>query len=216
MRNTTFNINKYYYLCGGNKENDKLFFDDTDRARFLFLILHMVSPTLINNTSYYINSFIKKRVFNINKTKLKEVVDSKYIDVISFCITRNQFHILVRPTKEGAVSIYMHRILTSYSRYFNSKYKRVGHVFDGPYKASRVSGINGPLHISAYIHKGVFDSENCNCENYIWSSFTDFINENRWGNLLNTNTILRLVKNKSSYKNFVLDKKRSTAEKALF
>jgi REP element-mobilizing transposase RayT len=207
MRETKFASNKYYYLHGNNEELHNLFADDEDKARFLFLILYLQSPILINNTSFYINSFLRKEAFRIGKKKLKDIEKNRYVEVVSFCIAENSFHILIKNLKEDIASVYMHRILTSYSRYFNSKHKRNGHVFSGPFKAVRIGGNDELPNASVYIHKGVFGDKNFDYRKYRWSSFTDFIRENRWGNLLQINAVSKLFKNKSSYDGFVSNKK---------
>jgi putative transposase len=42
--------------------------------------------------------------------------------------------------------------MTSYSKYFNKKYKRTGPLFESRYKASRISDQSYLEHISRYIH----------------------------------------------------------------
>jgi len=42
--------------------------------------------------------------------------------------------------------------MTSYSRYYNLKYKRTGSLFESRYKASRVNAANYLEHFTRYIH----------------------------------------------------------------
>jgi len=46
----------------------------------------------------------------------------------------------------------MRSVNTSYAMYFNKKYKRVGPIFQGPYKAVDLRSDEHLLHISRYIH----------------------------------------------------------------
>ena len=46
----------------------------------------------------------------------------------------------------------MRRLSTAYSMYFNKKYRRVGHLFQGIYKAAYVDKDPYLLHLSRYIH----------------------------------------------------------------
>lgn len=46
----------------------------------------------------------------------------------------------------------MRSLMTSYSRYFNLKYKRTGPLFESRYKASRIDNDSHLQHITRYIH----------------------------------------------------------------
>ena len=46
----------------------------------------------------------------------------------------------------------MHGLMTSYSRYFNLKYKRTGSLFENRYKASLIDDQEYLEHITRYIH----------------------------------------------------------------
>ena len=47
----------------------------------------------------------------------------------------------------------MQRILNAYTKYFNAKYKKTGHLFQGPFKAVHIERNEQLLHLSAYIHR---------------------------------------------------------------
>lgn len=65
----------------------------------------------------------------------------------------NHFHTLFYLGEDvSAISEFMRSIGTSYTMYFNKKYKRVGPLFQGTYKASCVTSDSYLLHISRYIH----------------------------------------------------------------
>lgn len=206
MRDIAFAPNKYYYLCGGGAGKQKIFGDDKDLAKFLFLLLHFQSPTPINNTGYYAESFLKTGEFRIGDKKIKEIMKTRYLEVVSFILLPDRFQILVKNLEELVVSVYMHRVLTSYGKYFNAKYKKTGRVFSGPFKAFPIKNNEQLLQTSAFIHKNsrgsgtedLIDYEKCT-----WSSYRDFTENNRWGDLLVTNTILKQFKDGRAYKSFV-------------
>lgn len=206
MRKISFAPNEYYHLCGRGVDKREIFYDDRDRTKFLFLLLHLQSPIRINNTSFYVSSFLKTGNFTIGEKKVKEIIKGRHVEVVSFSLMPNHFHILVKNLEDQIVSVYMHRVLTSYSKYFNTKYKKTGHVFEGPYRAVHIDNNNHLLHASAYVHKnpiGIDSKETVDYEKYPWSSYPDFIQKNRWGELLKTGVILEQFKSQDSYKNFV-------------
>ncbi len=74
------------------------------------------------------------------------------IQLLAYCLMGNHFHLLFFQNKQGAMSQLMKCVMTSYSRYFNFKYKRTGALFESTYKASRIENDAYLIHISRYIH----------------------------------------------------------------
>jgi putative transposase len=74
------------------------------------------------------------------------------IELVSYCLMSNHFHLLVYQHQQGAMSVLMRSLLTSYSRYFNKKYHRSGPLFESRYKASLISDDAYLQHITRYIH----------------------------------------------------------------
>jgi putative transposase len=207
MRYENFAENEYYHIFGKGVNSEKIFLDDKDRARFIFLLTHLQSPVQIHNISWYANSFVKKGAFNIGEEKIDKIIKKRNVELVSFALMPNHFHILVRNLKDSITSVYMHRILTSYGKYFNTKYNKKGHVFDGPFGAVHVENNTQLLHLSAYIHKNPKSIAEWkdNYEKYPWSSYQDYIGLNRWGNFLSTDIILKQFTDQTRYKNFVLE-----------
>ncbi|HWC77181.1 MAG TPA: transposase, partial [Blastocatellia bacterium] len=52
----------------------------------------------------------------------------------AYCLMPNHVHLLVEML-DDPISRVMHGMLTGYSQYYNRKYKKVGHLFQGRYKA---------------------------------------------------------------------------------
>ena len=64
----------------------------------------------------------------------------------------NHYHFLIKQENEEDLTSFMKSLMTRYSQYFNFKYKRVGPVFQGRYKAVLVESEEQLLHLSRYIH----------------------------------------------------------------
>jgi len=136
---------------------------------------------------------------------VQEVIDTRTIELIAFCIMPNHFHLIIKELKEGGISNYMQRVLNAYSKYYNTKYDKSGHVFQGPYKAVHVGDDRQLLHLSTYIHRNPREiTKWLSKENhYYWSSYQDMVNENRWGNLLLPAILTDRFKDKEEYHQFV-------------
>lgn len=156
----------HVYNRGNNKEN--IFFDKQDYKAFLFrlgLCLGFTEEEL-NKEELLSMPYSRIRITDTNKNNFKLHV---------FCLMPNHFHLLVEQVKDVPVSSFMLKLCTSYSRYINKKYKRVGHVFQDKFKAVLIENNPQLMWISAYIHMNpVKDKIVKNANEYIWSSYNDY------------------------------------------
>jgi len=213
MRYENFLQNEIYHLAVSGAGESILFIDDEDRTRFIFLITHFQSPTQIYNINWHTNRFLKKGAFTPTPEKQKLILSGRNVELLSFVILKDQFHLLLRNLAEGITSVYMQRILTAYSKYFNKKYNKRGHVFSGPFRAKKIKNNEELLKISAQFHISAKELVEEKSGDYPWSSYQDYIEINRWGELLSTEPILKHFKNQAEYKKFVESHK---PEKLLF
>jgi putative transposase len=88
------------------------------------------------------------------KSKMGIVYPHLYseIELVAYCLMPNHFHLLVYQIERGALARLMRGVMTSYSRYFNLKYKRTGSLFENRYKSARIDDESYLMHISRYIH----------------------------------------------------------------
>jgi len=70
----------------------------------------------------------------------------------------NHFHLLFYLSQDAtSVTKLMRRVAGAYTTYFNKKYRRVGHLFQGVYKCSKITNEAYLHHISRYIHLNARD-----------------------------------------------------------
>ncbi|MBP9852496.1 MAG: REP-associated tyrosine transposase [Patescibacteria group bacterium] len=74
------------------------------------------------------------------------------VDVIAFCLMPNHVHLFVYQHNQRDLTEFMKSLLTSYSMYFNRKYKRTGPLYESTFKASIILDDAYFQHISRYIH----------------------------------------------------------------
>ncbi len=68
----------------------------------------------------------------------------------------------------------MHRLQVSYAMYFNLRYKRVGHLYQGRFGDRLIADDDYLLEISAYIHNNAYDL-GVDPKTYQWSSYQDYL-----------------------------------------
>ena len=194
---------EHYHIFNRAVNKQVIFHDTNDYFRFLFLILYFQSPSIFQQLGRKVKEFVQSRALDMIEEN--EIIKKRRLELVAFCIMPNHFHLIVKELEEGGITAYMQRVLTAYSKYYNTKYKKSGHVFQGPYQVVHIADDRQLLHLSAYIHRNPreivkwFRRE----DQYQWSSYQDFIGENRWGNLIMFDIVVGQFKNKTEYKNFV-------------
>ena len=97
---------------------------------------------------------------------------SRYGAVIhAWCLMTNHHHLLLE-TPLANLSQIMRHINGAYTNYFNTKRKRVGHLFQGRYKAILIEADAYLLELSRYIHLNPVKAKIVSrLEDYPWSSY---------------------------------------------
>lgn len=112
-------------------------------------------------------------------------------ELYGFVLMGNHYHLLLK-TRQEPLSTVMHRINNSYSKYFNSRYDRRGHVFQGRYKSRMVTDEQYLLTVLRYIHQNPVKAGLCRrVSDYKWSS--DVWYRRGHSGLVDTGFVLRLL-----------------------
>lgn len=69
----------------------------------------------------------------------------------AYCLMTNHVHLLIE-RQADTIGRIMHRILTGYSQYYNRRYRRVGHLFQGRHKAILCQSDRYLIELVRYIH----------------------------------------------------------------
>lgn len=73
------------------------------------------------------------------------------VSLLAFVLLPNHFH-LIAQTRRGNLSRWMHWLMVSYTTWFNWRYRRSGHLFQGRYKSFVVEEGEYLLALSRYLH----------------------------------------------------------------
>lgn len=198
--------NTYYHLFLRGNNKQEIFHNDSDRARFLFLILFSQSPISLGNSQHYTSHFIKHRMFNTKKDTRNSILEQRYINLVNFSLMPNHFHLTVYEKDGSGIQRYMQRVLNAYTKYYNTRYDKTGHVFSGPYQYRRVLDDNHLAYLSAYVHYNPRELKEWRGREHLypWSSFQDYAEKNRWGQFLVPTPILDRFESGNDYKMFVV------------
>lgn len=97
------------------------------------------------------------------------------VSILSYCLMSNHFHFLLKQETDLPITAFMLRLSTSYAKYFNIKYKEVGSLFQGRFKAKLVETDEYLLHLSRYIHRNPISTPGVELTYFPWSSYSAYI-----------------------------------------
>lgn len=131
------------------------------------------------------------------------------VTIYSYCFMPNHFHFVLRQELDNGVSRFVGRFLNSYTRYYNTKHKRVGGLFLDQFKNVLVQGDTQLLHLSRYVHLNPYSSgivKNLeDLSDYKWSSLKEYLGKTDVS-VCDKKMIMSNFKNRDMYKKFVFDR----------
>jgi REP element-mobilizing transposase RayT len=97
------------------------------------------------------------------------------IEVIAYCLIPNHYHLFVC-TNRGKLHSFMQELNGRYGAYFNRKYERVGHLFQGRYHAILVQSDAYAMDVARYIHLNPVRARIVKAPaDYRWSSYAQYL-----------------------------------------
>jgi len=190
--------NEIYHAFNKGIASQKIFLNDSDYQRglnSLYYYKHQKPPI---KYSRLFSLSIDDRNNLLNQL---EKENKGLVKLISFCLMPNHFHLLIKQLIDEGISKYLSNFSNSYTRYFNTKYKRSGPIFQGKFKAIHVKNNEQLLHLSRYIHLNPYSASIVKnikqLQNYKYSSLSTSKVESK--------IITNQFKNINKYHQFVYD-----------
>ena len=154
MKKKKLEIDKIYHVFNRGVEKRDIFLSDGDRWRFLQGMYLFNDKESSTNLLWRLEREKGKMHFGILKEymKIEEINRKPLVQIMADCLKTNHFHFLLKEITEGGISKFMQRLATGYTGYFNKKYERVGHLFQGSFRAVEIQGDNQLHYILAYIN----------------------------------------------------------------
>lgn len=180
LRKVQFVQGEIYHLYNRGNHKRQIFLDNQDYIRFQRLLY-------LSNGSSRINV----RDVRESKTDFYDFDSGLPLVAIgAYCVMPNHYHLLVTPLVEDGISLFMKKLGTSYSMYFNKRYRSSGSLFEGKFKSVHAGDDVYLRHLYSYIHlnalklldsawqeKGLISEDRAKnyLENYQYSSFRDYL-----------------------------------------
>ena len=136
---------------------------------------------------------------------LGRAVEDFHLRVHGYVLMSNHYHVLVETPRSG-LNRAMRYVNGVYTQAFNRRHRRVGHLFQGRYKAILVDKDSYLLELSRYVHLNPWRlTKSQDPFRYRWSSLNAYIGEVAVPSWLTVDEVLTQFgrRGKSEYKKFV-------------
>jgi putative transposase len=137
-----FENNKYYHIYNRGVDKRVVFKSKIDYFHFFELMINV-------NQEESIGSIYKIKQNDGKNTKVKT---ENLVEIISYSLLPNHYHLLLKQVKDNGISKFMHKVGTGHTNHFNMKEKRSGSLFQGPFKSIYVDNEDYLDYLSAYIN----------------------------------------------------------------
>jgi putative transposase len=160
---------------------------------------------------FSIFSNIKNKGFFYQRHFLSEY---NLVEIIAYCFMPTHIHLVLRQLKKDGISIFMSKVLNSYTRYFNLKNKRKGPLWESRFKNVEVGTDEQLLHLTRYIHLNPVTANLVeDPSDWSFSSYKEYLGEKQLEeNICNYSRLLDIVPR--DYKKFVSSRKEYQRELA--
>src|SRR3989344_7054518 len=137
---------EYYHVYNRGVEKRPIFLYDQDRWRFLTLLIILQGDSPVPQINRLVSDV---QHWMLDNELFEEIKTSQTVELVSFCLMPNHYHLILRELKEGGISKFMQRLSNSYTKYFNIKYERTGHLFGGKFQSVHIDKDAYLKHLSA-------------------------------------------------------------------
>ena len=133
------------------------------------------------------------------------------VDILAFCLMPNHIHLLLKQRVDDGVTQFARKFATGYAMYFNKRYERMGHLFQGAFRAVYVENDAQLNVVFVYIHAnpvsiifpkykevGIDNADEAMnfLKNYRWSSYQDYIGQKNFPSVTERKFLLDVIGNR--------------------
>jgi len=116
-------------------------------------------------------TFLDKRDYRYFLSLVKKYKKEHKIALYGFCLMPNHVHLVVQPSLPENLSLFMKSLNHGYAQYFNFKYDKCGHLWQGRFKSMIIESENYLFDCIKYVEFNPVRAQLVNTvHNYAWSS----------------------------------------------
>jgi REP element-mobilizing transposase RayT len=139
---TAFVPNEWYHCYNRGVDKRRTYDLVADYDRFLTLL-------------YVCNGDKTVHLSNLRDTALISVLQDEkmdrgepLVDIAAYCLMPNHTHLILRQLQDNGIPVFMQKVFTAYTMYYNRRHRRTGALFAGVFKSKH-------LHDDRYLKRAV-------------------------------------------------------------
>jgi putative transposase len=207
-------VDGFYHVYNRGTDHRIIFQDEQDYKRFIIMLYLCNSTSSINLRDYFDEGKTLVDMFEVQQGE-------RIVDIGGYCLMPNHFHLILHERMERGISLFMQKISTGYTMYFNKINKRTGGLFQGKFQAKHADTDEYLKYLFAYVHlnpvklidlkwkdKGISDLQKAKeyLETYRYSSYHDFLGKKRTERkILNTNVFPKYFTTERDFEEYIHD-----------
>jgi putative transposase len=201
QRKVPFINEEFHHIYNRGVDKRNIFLDRNDYERFLvsMYLLNTAEDGLMNKWRDFQKFNLKAQPSDFKIIKPKE----KLVDFNCYCLNDNHYHFILGQLQDRGTELFMQKLGTSYTMYFNKKYERSGSLFQGTFKSVYVSENKQLLYLSAYVNKNHFIHGCKEGDSWKYSSLNEYLNKSKAFYICNKSPILDQFKNVKEYQDYI-------------
>lgn len=188
-----------YHVMNRGVDGRSLFLDSQDYARFVhnLYVFNDVAPA---------PEFARRHSGppELSPERTASTKRKKLVDIHGWCLMQDHYHLLLSERTEGGRARFLQKLNGGYAKYYNERYIRHGHLFQGRSKRVEVKRHDHVLYVLHYVHLNPFDylrgaekwrerdkrgvksvsSALSYLRTYRWSSYLDYCGQKNFPSLL--------------------------------
>ena len=217
-RNNIFAPGEFYHVYNRGVEKRKIFCTKTDYERFIALLFLCNSRARV-----HMADIIPRGLTSWNLQGITELFErgEELVDIGAYCLMPNHFHLIIREKSEKGLSLFMQKVTTGYTMYFNTLNKRTGALLQGTFKSTHVENDRYLKYLISYLHlnpikliepqwkeNGIKNKKKAESflKRYRYSSYVDYAGEDRMEKcVLNTDSLPKYFETLKHFKTNVAE-----------
>lgn len=206
--------NEIYHIVIRGVGDSRVFKNKSDYYRAIFSLyeFNTIEPVVIREKRR-----IRREKKKVNREQFSDT-RKPLIEILCFCFMPNHIHLLLRQIKKDGITKFMRKLGAGYAGYFNRKYERKGHLFQGRFRAVHVRTDEQLQTVFVYIHanpisliepkwkeKGIKNPKKVIgfLEDYKWSSYLDYIAKRNFPSVTDRDFLLKVIGNIKGCRRFI-------------
>lgn len=201
MRKHLLATDNCYHIFNRSIAKYIIFNDEHDYHRMIDILDLYRFKDFCYSYSYFASRSPLQQQAIINSINRNE----KLVDIISYCLMPTHPHLILKQNCEKGITNFVSRVLNSYSRYFNERYKRKGPLWEGHFESRLIGSDELLLHMTRYAHLNAVTAKIVEKpEDWAYSSYHQYIGEDDGQEICDFDDVLDIKPD--IYKKFVNDR----------